>query len=43
MWASRGWKVYLDSNEDIERAIRYVEANPIKEGLKKQVWSFVAP
>ena len=34
------WKVYLDP-EDIERAIEYVENNPIKEGKPKQRWSFV--
>jgi len=37
------WKVFLDSPEDIVRAIRYVEDNPIKEGKKRQRWSFVVP
>jgi REP element-mobilizing transposase RayT len=41
VWARGGWKVFLDSVEDIERAIRYVENNPLKEGKKKQTWSFV--
>jgi len=36
------WKVYLDP-PDIPRAIRYVEDNPLKEGKKKQAWSFVVP
>ena len=27
------WKVFLDSAADIERAIRYVENNPLREGL----------
>jgi REP element-mobilizing transposase RayT len=43
MWASRCWKVYLDSDEAIERAIRYVENNPIEEGKPKQEWPFVTP
>jgi REP element-mobilizing transposase RayT len=43
VWAHRAWKVFLDSVEDIERAIKYVEANPLKEGKPKQRWSFVTP
>jgi len=42
-WARGEWKVFLDSIEDIERAIRYVEQNPIKEGLRRQRWHFVMP
>ncbi len=34
------WKVFLDP-PDIWRAIRYVEQNPIKEGLRPQKWRFV--
>ena len=30
-WASRGWKVFLNTDEDIERAIRYVESNPPRQ------------
>ena len=41
MWAAREWKVYLDSEEAIENAIRYVEHNPVKEDQPKQTWSFV--
>jgi REP element-mobilizing transposase RayT len=37
------WKVHLNSIEDIVRAIRYVENNPIKEGKRLQQWSFVVP
>ncbi len=36
------WKVYLDS-PDVPRAVRYVEDNPIKEGKRRQRWSFVVP
>jgi REP element-mobilizing transposase RayT len=42
-WAKRAWKVFLDSEEDIVRAIRYVEANPLKEGKRPQRWKFVVP
>jgi REP element-mobilizing transposase RayT len=43
VWAHRGWKVFLDSDEDIARAVRYVEENPLKQGLRAQKWSFVTP
>ena len=43
MWAARGWKQYLDSEEGIENAINYVEENPLKEGKSAQSWSFVQP
>jgi len=39
--AGHGWKVYLDHPDDIRRTIRYVEQNPIKDGLPAQVWPFV--
>src|SRR4051812_48969116 len=39
-WARGQWKVFLDP-EDVPRAIRYVEDNPLKERKKKQHWSFV--
>ena len=42
-WARRGWNVFLDSDEAIRRAIRYVEQNPVKEGKPPQKWSFVVP
>jgi REP element-mobilizing transposase RayT len=37
------WKVFLDTENDIRRAIRYVEANPPKEGKRPQHWEFVTP
>jgi REP element-mobilizing transposase RayT len=42
MWARQLWKVYLDSEEAIENAIRYVLENPVKENLPAQTWSFVS-
>jgi REP element-mobilizing transposase RayT len=41
VWANRAWKVFLDSPADIERAVRYVRDNPLKEGKPVQNWSFV--
>jgi REP element-mobilizing transposase RayT len=40
-WVRGEWKVFLDA-EDVPRAIRYVENNPLKEGKKRQKWSFVS-
>ncbi len=42
-WAQGLWKVFLNTAQDIERAIGYVEDNPIRAGLKGQRWSFVIP
>lgn len=41
MWARGQWKVFLDDVVGIERGIRYVEDNPVKEGKRRQRWSFV--
>jgi hypothetical protein len=35
--------VFLGANVDIERAIRYVEDNPLREHLPRQIWWFVRP
>jgi REP element-mobilizing transposase RayT len=43
IWGAHGWNVYLDAVADVERAIRYVEENPIKEGKRVQRWSLVTP
>ncbi len=43
MWARGCWKVYLDTDESIINAIRYVEQNPIEEGQSKQGWTWVIP
>jgi hypothetical protein len=42
-WARGEWKVFLDSEADIRRAIEYVEQNPVKEGKPLQRWPFVVP
>jgi hypothetical protein len=41
VWGQRPWAVYLNSIEDMRRAIGYVERNPEKEGKRRQKWSFV--
>ena len=43
LWGEHGWNVYLESVAAVERAIRYVNDNPLKEGKKRQTWSFVVP
>ncbi len=41
-WSQRsGWKAFLNTSDEIRRAIQYVEMNPIKEGKPAQHWSFV--
>ena len=42
-WARGEWSVFLETFEDIQRAIVYVEENPAKEGKRTQRWSFVTP
>jgi REP element-mobilizing transposase RayT len=41
--ARKEWKVFLNSAEDILRAIQYVQYNPVKEGKHGQKWRFVIP
>lgn len=43
MFARGYWATYLDSIEAISAAIRYVERNPVKDGLPEQRWPFVEP
>lgn len=42
-WAGKCWKVYLDDEEDVRRAICYTDDNPVKQRKRPQEWSFVAP
>jgi REP element-mobilizing transposase RayT len=39
-WVEGYWKVFLNE-DDVPRAIDYVEKNPLRAGLKPQKWSFV--
>lgn len=41
VWERGGWAVFLNELGMVLNAIRYVEANPIREGLPAQRWSFV--
>lgn len=42
-WVRGGWYVFLDTPQRVIRAIEYVNANPVKAGMKPQKWSFVQP
>jgi REP element-mobilizing transposase RayT len=41
VWGGPGWKVFLDSPNDIWRTIDYIDQNPIKIGWPRQRWEFV--
>lgn len=41
VWSRSGWCVYLDDEQDVLRAVQYVQDNPLKEGKRRQRWSFV--
>ena len=41
IWTHGGWRVFLDDPDEIRRTIRYVEHNPVAEGLPRQYWDFV--
>ncbi len=41
VWATGGWKVFLDHPDVIRRTIRYIENNPVKQNLPRQHWPFV--
>jgi REP element-mobilizing transposase RayT len=42
-WQEKQWPVFKYDPVSVRRAIKYVEDNPVKEGKKRQVWSFVIP
>ncbi len=41
VWGGPGWKVFLETAEEIRRTIRYIEENPIKARRPSQRWPFV--
>jgi REP element-mobilizing transposase RayT len=41
VWGGPGWKVFLQTSQDIEQVIYYIEQNPVKIGRPAQRWSFV--
>lgn len=42
-WSRGHWCPYLKNEKHMATAIRYVNANPIKSGLKPQRWNLVTP
>lgn len=42
-WDRKGWWVFIDGVDHLQNAIRYVEQNPMRSGLKPQRWPFVKP
>lgn len=40
-WADRPYKVFCYTPEDVWARIKYIKANPFKEGLPTQAWPFV--
>jgi len=38
-----GWKVFLNTPDDIWRTIKYIDDNPLKAHRPAQHWSFVTP
>ncbi len=43
VWGGPGWKVFLNTQDDIQRTIDYIEQNPVKIGQPIQRWDFVKP
>jgi REP element-mobilizing transposase RayT len=43
VWTKGGWKVFLNTPDEVWMRTRYVERNPGKEELAKQMWQFVVP
>lgn len=41
VWGGPGWKVFLETVDDMRRVVSYVEENPIKAGRPRQNWEFV--
>ena len=41
VWATSGWKVFLDHPDAVRRTIRYIEKNPPQSRLPPQHWPFV--
>jgi REP element-mobilizing transposase RayT len=43
VWGGPGWKVYLETRDDITRTIVYIGKNFVQFGLPEQTWPFVKP
>jgi REP element-mobilizing transposase RayT len=42
-WAEGIWSVFINDEQQLDAAIRYMERHPAKEGLPPQVWPFITP
>lgn len=42
-WTRGAWRVFINDEEALYAAAKYVEANPEAAGLKAQRWEFVTP
>jgi len=43
VWGGPGWKVFLNTRDDMQRIVDYIRNNPKKAGLPPQPWRFVTP
>jgi REP element-mobilizing transposase RayT len=41
VWGGPGWKVFLYTQDDMRRTVRYIRENPRKGGLPEQLWDFI--
>jgi REP element-mobilizing transposase RayT len=42
-WSEACWKVFINTDDQLSSAIRYVQRHPCKEGLSDQHWYFTRP
>ena len=42
-WSEGIWSVFINDEDQLISAIRYLERHPEKEGLPRQDWPFVKP
>ena len=43
VWGGPGWKVYLETVDDMWRTVGYTRGNPREAGQPEQQWEFVKP
>ncbi len=41
VWGGPGWKVFLNTQDDMQRIAEYIRDNPAKAGRSRQFWPFV--
>lgn len=42
-WTRGHWKVFIDDEEALKNAVKYINANPAKSNLTVQNWNFIKP